>query len=162
MTEFSTGRLSGSQDRAASVFSTTKLFDDLPCVHRTWQHPGKCAYLHGYERSFEVEFACTTLEEGTGFVVDLGDLKEVRSLLQAQFDHTTLIASDDPEREVFERLDRSRVIDLRIMESTGMEGSAEWVYDTVNQYIRERTAGRVWVVAVTSRETRKNSVLLRG
>jgi 6-pyruvoyl tetrahydropterin synthase len=85
-----------SSDQAQSAFSTTKLFDDLPCVHRTWQHRGKCALLHGYERRFEIEFGCTTLAPDTGFVIDLGDLKETRALLERQFDHTTLIAADDP------------------------------------------------------------------
>jgi 6-pyruvoyltetrahydropterin/6-carboxytetrahydropterin synthase len=151
-----------SLDQAQPAFSTTKLFDDLPCVHRTWQHKGKCALLHGYERRFEIEFGCAALDPETGFVIDLGDLKEIRALLEGQFDHTTLIAADDPELPRFEELNRSGILDLRVMKSTGMEGAAVWVYDVVDRIIRERTADRVWVIRVTSRETRKNAVILRA
>ncbi|WP_079151869.1 6-pyruvoyl trahydropterin synthase family protein [Streptomyces sp. RTd22] len=143
-------------------FSVTKLFDDLPCTHRSWAHGGKCSFLHGYERSFEIEFGCGELEPKTGFVIDFGDLKEVRALLQAQFDHTTLIAADDPHRKLFEDLGRSGVIDLRIMDHTGMEGAAEWVHDRVAQLVGERTVGRVRVLRVVARESRKNAVVFRA
>jgi 6-pyruvoyltetrahydropterin/6-carboxytetrahydropterin synthase len=141
-------------------FHVRKLFDDLPCCHRSWAHHGRCFFLHGYERTFEVEFACTETEPGTGFVVDFSSLKTVRAALQRQFDHTTLIAADDPERDLFEMLADRGVIDLRIMDNTGMEGSAAWVFDTAERIVRQATAGRVWVSRVEARESRKNSVTL--
>ena len=141
-------------------FHVRKLFDDLPCCHRSWAHHGKCFFLHGYERTFEIEFACTETEPGTGFVVDFGSLKEVRAALQRQFDHTTLIAVDDPDRELFELLAKRGVIDLRIMDNTGMEGSAAWVLDTAERIVGTATSGRVWVSRVEARESRKNAVTL--
>jgi 6-pyruvoyltetrahydropterin/6-carboxytetrahydropterin synthase len=146
-------------DRAAA-FRVRKLFDDLPCCHRAWAHAGKCAFLHGYERSFEVEFGCAELEPGTGFVVDFGALAEVRAALQRQFDHTTLIAEDDPERALFEQLADRGVVDLRIMASTGMEGAAAWVLETANEIVCTASGGRVWVTRVEARECRKNAVTL--
>lgn len=143
-------------------FSVTKLFDDLPCAHRSWAHSGKCSFLHGYERSFEIEFGCGEVEPATGFVIDFSDLKGVRALLQDQFDHTTLVAADDPHRESFEELGRAGVIDLRIMDHTGMEGAAEWVYEQAGRLIRERTGGRVRVLRVVARESRKNTVVFRA
>ncbi|MEU6331250.1 6-carboxytetrahydropterin synthase [Streptomyces sp. NPDC047049] len=153
---------SGPLRHPSAGFTVTKLFDDLPCTHRSWAHDGKCAFLHGYERSFEIEFGCTELEPKTGFVVDFGDLKEVRALLQRQFDHTTLIAADDPYRDLFEELGRSGVIDLRIMDHTGMEGAAAWVHDQVNRLVHNRTVGRVCVLRVVARESRKNAVVFRA
>jgi 6-pyruvoyltetrahydropterin/6-carboxytetrahydropterin synthase len=147
-------------DSRAAAFRVRKLFDDLPCCHRSWAHQGKCAFLHGYERTFEVEFGCSELERGTGFVIDFGALKDVRSALQRQFDHTTLIAEDDPERGLFEQLAARGVIDLRIMASTGMEGSAAWVFDTAQRIVGTATGGRVWVTWVEARECRKNAVTL--
>lgn len=140
-------------------FSVVKLFDDLPCSHRSWAHGGKCAFLHGYERCFEIEFGCERLEAGTGFVVDFGELKQVRALLQEQFDHTTLVATDDPELELFEELARREVIDLRVMAHTGMEGAAEWAYEHVDCLIRDATGDRVRVTRVVARESRKNAVV---
>lgn len=147
---------------APARYTVTKLFDDLPCTHRSWAHSGKCAFLHGYERSFEIEFGCRELEPKTGFVVDFSQLKDVRALLQRQFDHTTLIAADDPQREVFEELGRLGVVDLRIMAHTGMEGAAEWVYDHADRLVRGRTLDRVRVLRVVARESRKNAVVLRA
>jgi 6-pyruvoyltetrahydropterin/6-carboxytetrahydropterin synthase len=152
----------GPLHHSPARFSVTKLFDDLPCTHRSWAHDGKCAFLHGYERSFEIEFGCSEVEPKTGFVVDFGDLKEVWVLLQNQFDHTTLIAADDPHRQLFEELEHVKIIDLRIMDHTGMEGAAEWVHEHVDRLIRERTAGRVRVLRVVARESRKNAVVFRA
>ncbi|NJC73094.1 6-carboxytetrahydropterin synthase [Planosporangium thailandense] len=146
--------------RPAADFRVRKLFDDLPCCHRSWAHGGKCAFLHGYERSFEIEFACAELDPATGFVVDFGDLKEVRRLLSDQFDHTTLVAENDPERELFEQLGRRGVVDLRIMANTGMEGAAEWALEHADRIVRDRTGGRVRVTRVCARESRKNAVTL--
>lgn len=149
------------QDEAPGAFRVTKLFDDLPCCHRAWAHPGRCALLHGYERSFSVEFACDELEPGTGFVVDFGDLKAVRRVLEDQFDHTTVIAESDPELPLFRELHERRIIDLRVMAHPGMEGAAQWVFAAADAVVRRRTDGRVRVVAVEARESRKNAVVYR-
>ena len=144
----------------AARFHVRKLFDDLPCCHRSWAHEGRGFFLHGYERSFEVEFACAEVEPGTGFVVDLRTLKAVRAALRHQFDHTTLIAEDDPHRDAFEMLAERGVIDLRIMDNSGMEGSAAWVFEAAERIIGLATSGRVWVSRVEARESRNHSVTL--
>lgn len=149
-----------SEPVTVRLFSVRKLFDDMPCVHRSWAHEGKCRFLHGYERSFTVEFVCSRLEEGTGFVVDFGGLKKVRALLEDQFDHTMIVAADDPYREIFEDLAAKGLVDLRIMPGAGMEAAAEWVFEEVNRLIAELTGNRVWVRSVEARESRKNAVLL--
>jgi 6-pyruvoyltetrahydropterin/6-carboxytetrahydropterin synthase len=122
-------------------FQMRKLFDNLPCCHRSWANQGKRFFLHGYERTFEIEFACAETESDT--VVDSSAVKEIRAALRYQFDHTTLIAADDPQRDLFELLAERGVIDLRIMDNTGMEGSAAWVFDTAEQIVGPATAGPV-------------------
>ncbi len=141
-------------------FHMRKLFDDLPCCHRTWANHGKRFFLHGYERTFEVEFACAETAPGTGLVVESSHLKEIRAALRYQFDHTTLIATDDPQRDLFELLAEQGVIDLRIMDNTGMEGSAAWVFDTAERIVGLATGGRVWVSRIKARESRNNVVTL--
>jgi 6-pyruvoyltetrahydropterin/6-carboxytetrahydropterin synthase len=139
-------------------FHMRKLFDDLPCCHRSWANQDKRFFLHGCERTFEIEFGCAEIEPGTGLVVDTGTLNEVRSALRYQFDHTTLIADDDPQRDLFELLAERGVVDLRIMDSTGMEGSAAWVFDTAERLVTLATGGRVWVSRIEARESRNNVV----
>jgi 6-pyruvoyl tetrahydropterin synthase len=139
-------------------FHMRTLFDNLPCCHRSWANHGKRFFLHGYDRTFEVEFGCAETEPGTGLVIDGNSLNEVGTPLRYQFDHTTLIAQDDPQRDLFELLAERGVIDLRIMDNTGMEGSAAWVFDTAERIVGLATGGRVWVSRIEARESRNNVV----
>ncbi|CAM4407499.1 6-pyruvoyl tetrahydropterin synthase [Mycobacterium basiliense] len=141
-------------------FHLNKRFSDLPCCHRSWSRHDKRVFLHGYELTFEIEFACTETETRTGLVVNNRCLNEVRAALQHQFDHTTLIAADDPQRNLFEQLAGEGVIDLRIMNATSMEGAAAWVFDTVEHIVAPATDGRVWVSRIAARESRNNVVTL--
>jgi 6-pyruvoyltetrahydropterin/6-carboxytetrahydropterin synthase len=141
-------------------YAVRKLFDDLPCTHRSWAHKGKCRFLHGYERSFEIEFVCSEREVATGFVIDFGGLKGVRELLEAQFDHTTIVARDDPDMALFEMFAAKGLVDLRVMDGSGMEAAAGWVMEHTDRLIREATGNRVWVSRVEARESRKNAVVL--
>ncbi|OMC54351.1 hypothetical protein A5745_00920 [Mycobacterium sp. IS-2888] len=135
-----------------------KMFDDLPCCYRSWANQGKRFFLHGYERTFEVEFAWAETEPET--VVDPGAVRVIRAALRYQFDHTTLIAAADPQRALFELLAERGVIDLRIMDDTGMEGSAAWVFDTAERIVSLATGGRVWVSRIKARERRNHVVTL--
>lgn len=141
-------------------FHMREQFDSLPCCHRSWTKAGKRFFLHGYERAFQIEFACAQTDPGTGLVLDPDVVEEIRSALRKQFDHTTLIAADDPERDLFELLAERGVIDLRIMDSTGMERSAAWVFDTVEGIVVRATQGRVWVSQIKARESHSNAVTL--
>ena len=135
-------------------FRMRALIDNLPCCHRSWAKQGKRAFLHGCERTFDIEFACADTEPGTGLVLNNNSLKEVRKALRYQFDHTTLIAEDDPERDLFELLADRGVIDMRIMDTTGMEGSVAWVFDTAERIVALATGGRVWVSRIEAYESR--------
>lgn len=89
-------------------------FDSLPCCHRSWANHGKPYFPHGDERTFEIEFACAETEPGSGLVVESSSVMEIRSALRYEFDHTTLIARDDPQRDLFEMLAERGVIDPRL------------------------------------------------
>lgn len=141
-------------------FHLRKRFADLPCCYRSWARQGKHVYLHGYELTFDIEFACAETELGPNVVLNNRHLKDVRSVLRRQFDHTTLIAADDPQIALFEVLAERGVIDLRIMISTGMQAAAAWVFDTVDSIVFEATKGRVWVSRVLARESRNNVITL--
>jgi 6-pyruvoyltetrahydropterin/6-carboxytetrahydropterin synthase len=72
-------------------------------------------------------------------------------------DHTTIIAQDDPYLENFKQMDKDGIIQLRIMESVGCERFAEYLYKTINDFLREETAGRVKAVKVEVYEHERNS-----
>lgn len=141
------------------VFKSTKRFKGFPCTHRQWKADSHCRFVHGYSREFYFEFACNNLT-AEKWVMDFGGLKEVKSWLEYMFDHTFLVASDDPYLETFQKLDKEGVIQLRVLPNAGMEGTAEYVYEEVSQMIKKMTNGRVWITKVEVRENEKNSAYL--
>lgn len=137
-------------------YTSTKRFIGYPCTHRQWKADSHCKYVHGYSREFYFEFAANELSEEF-WVMDFGGLKEVKKWLAHMFDHTFLIAQDDPYLENFQKMNEDGIIQLRVMPNPGMEGTAKFVYDHVNELIHKSTNGRVWVTKVEVRENEKNS-----
>lgn len=141
-------------------FTSTKKFTGFPCTHRQWRAESHCRFVHGYSREFYFEFACNerTVE---GWVVDFGGLKEVKEMLEYNFDHTFLASQDDPELSTWKELDKKGIIQLRILPNPSMEGTAEWLYQVVNKMVKEKTKNRAWVTLVEVRENEKNSAIFR-
>ena len=138
------------------TFTSSKTFSGFPCAHRRWRHEGHCAHIHGYDRTFIIWFAADERTEN-GFVMDFGALKPVRAWLEAHFDHTLLVDSDDPLLPELRRLEAQGACKLVTFDDVGMEGSAQFVYEWVNPWVQAQTAGRVWVASVEVRENQKNS-----
>jgi len=139
-------------------FQSTKTFTGLPCAHRQWRDEGHCRFIHGYERTVSFVFGCSELDE-KGWVVDFGDLKDVRQWLEELMDHTLLINADDPELPLFRQMHERGIVDLRVLPSVGMEGTARYVYEHVDALVRAKTGGRCRVMKVECRENAKNSGL---
>ena len=140
----------------ASYFTSTKTYRNLPCAHRQWRHEGHCAFVHGYSREFVFSFASNELDE-RGWVVNFGGLGELKEFLEHWFDHTLIIAEDDPLINEFKNLESKGACDLRIMKSSSIEFSAEFVYKFTNQLIERITKNRAWCYQVEVRENDKNS-----
>ncbi len=139
-------------------FISTKRFIGYPCTHRQWRAKSHCRYVHGYSRSFYMEFESSELTEEM-WVMDFGGLKEVKKWLEHMFDHTFLVAEDDPELSRFKVLDDEGIIQMRVLPNAGMEGSAKFVYDEVNKLISKQTKERVWITRVEVRENENNSAI---
>lgn len=137
-------------------FRSTKTFFGFPCCHRQPTHQGHCKYLHGYERTFIMWFACTELTREC-FVADFGALKEVRSWLEYMFDHTCLINEDDPEMATFQMLAERQIINLRVLPNVSMEATSKFVLEHVNEIMAKQTRQRAWCYRVETRENKKNS-----
>jgi 6-pyruvoyltetrahydropterin/6-carboxytetrahydropterin synthase len=73
------------------------------------------------------------------------------------FDHTCLVAEDDPGINGFKTMDGLGVVQLRLLPAVGAEQFAKFIYDKVNPFIIEETAGRVKVSKVEFMENNKNS-----
>lgn len=94
--------------------------------------PGCCA-LHGYALSFYIEFECETLD-ARNWVVDFGSLRPFKEFLQETFDHTMLVALDDPHFEVFENLHNMGLAKMVGVEATGCEALSKFLVEYLNEY----------------------------
>ena len=128
----------------------------LSAAFRQWRAESHCKYLHGYSLEFEFEFGAEKLDE-KNWVVDFGGLKDLEAWLRRNFDHKTLVASDDPKLTEFKTLNDNGVIDMVVVESTGAEMFAKMAMEYSSKMIQDNYGERCWVESVTVREHGANS-----
>ena len=148
-------------------FLSTKVFDGFSCVFRQWRAEGThCKYLHGYGVSFKVWFVGELDEKN--WVWDFGGMKRAKGTIDGMnpkawmdymFDHTTVMAEDDPYLEEFKEMDKKGIIQLRVIPYVGAERFAEYVYNKLNTFVQTETEGRVKVMRVEFMEHGKNSAI---
>ena len=144
------------------MLSSSKTFIGYPCAHRRWAHKGHCALVHGYSRSFKVWFGAERLEADVGFVMDFGGLKPIKAWLEDKFDHTLLLDEADPLLPKFRELEELGACKLTVLPDVGMEGTAQYVFDYIDQWVKSETGGRVFVISVECRENEKNSAVYQA
>ena len=148
-------------------FQSTKIFDGFSTVFRQWRADGThCQFLHGYGISFKITFEGELDEKN--WVWDFGGMKRAKGTIDGMnpkawmdymFDHTTIVAKDDPYVFTFQELHDCGVIQLRVIPATGAEQFAKYIYDKVNEFVLEETNNRVRVTQVEFKEHNKNSAI---
>ena len=73
------------------------------------------------------------------------------------FDHTLIVAEDDPFLEAFKQMEESEVAQVRVIPATGAEKFAEYIYTKLNSFVQTETEGRVRVTKVKFAEHGKNA-----
>lgn len=152
-----------------SKFQSTKLFDGYSTVFRQWRADGThCRFLHGYGVSFRVWFEGEL--DHRNWVWDFGGMKRAKGTIDGMnpkawmdymFDHTTVVAEDDPFLEGFKKMYIDNIIQLRIIPAVGAEQFAKYIYDKVNAFVLEETEGRVKVAQVEFMEHNKNTAIYK-
>ncbi len=148
-------------------FQSTKVFDGFSCVFRQWKAEGThCRFLHGYGVSFKVWFEGEL--DKKNWVWDFGGMKRANGTIDGMnpkawmdymFDHTTLIAEDDPYLEGWKAMDHHGLIQLRVIPHVGAERFAEFVFNKINDFVKAETDNRVRVTKVEFMEHNKNSAI---
>ena len=129
--------------------TSSKLIELGSTAFRQPRADSHCRYIHGYQLKAEVTFACNELDNNN-WVFDFGGLTDLKHIYKTQFDHTLVVASDDPEIELLKELSARGLAQLRIMTGgVGIERFAEWCFKTADSFVDEATNGRVWVESVT-------------
>ncbi len=146
-------------------FQSSKVFDGFSTVFRQWKAADThCRFIHGYGISFKVYFEGEL--DARNWVWDFGGMKRAKTQISGMspkewmsfmFDHTMIIAEDDPEVEAFKQMDAAGVAQVRIIPATGAEKFAEYIYNKLNIFVKEETEGRVRVTKVTFMEHGKNA-----
>jgi 6-pyruvoyltetrahydropterin/6-carboxytetrahydropterin synthase len=151
-------------------YQSTKLFDGFSCVFRQWRAEGThCKYIHGYGISFRVWFEGELDERN--WVWDFGGMKRAKGTIDGlnpkawmdyMFDHTMIIAEDDPFIESFKLMGQAGAAQIRILPAVGAEKFAEYIYSKLQAFVSEETAGRVNVVRVEFLENGRNTAIYEG
>ena len=151
-------------------FQSTKVFDGFSTVFRQWKaDETHCRFLHGYGVSFKIWFEGDL--DHRNWVWDFGGMKRAKGQIDGMspkewmdymFDHTFIVADDDPFKESFLKMNEAGVAQVRIVPAVGAEQFAKFIYDKVNTFIFPETEGRVKVTKVEFREHAKNSAIYIG
>jgi len=154
------------------MYRVTKTYGHDLGLTSTFRQPkaqSHCRFIHGYALSFKLTFECADGERcENGWVINFGGLKPLKEWLCHMFDHTTLIAQDDPALHLFEDLNvdkmHGKLIDLRIVPAVGCEAFARLVYERVSFMLQNRELGdtRARIVEVEVREHGANSAIYRA
>jgi 6-pyruvoyltetrahydropterin/6-carboxytetrahydropterin synthase len=141
----------------AKFYSTKTYGNDrgLSCCFRQWRAThSHCSTLHGYSIGIKLIFECETLDD-KNWGMDFGGLKEFKTWADYMFDHTLIIAQDDPYLEFFRKMswmghppqsgisnhhevkphERGAICDLRIVEGVGCEMFAKLCYDKMAELL---------------------------
>lgn len=144
------------------AYYSTKNYDHnegLSCAFRQWRAThSHCRLIHGYALAVKFTFGCKKLDD-RNWVQDFGGLKDIKKWLKHMFDHTLVVAEDDPEIERFRELEKNDIVDLRIIPAVGCEKFSEFIYNYVAKIIKDESQGRVWLDSVEVREHGANSAI---
>jgi len=156
------GGVASAEASGTVIYRSTKTYDHsegLSCCFRQWRAgESHCRFLHGYALAFHFVFATRTLDE-RNWCLDFGGLKPVRAWLHEGFDHTVLVAADDPHFAEFQRLKALGLVDIRVLPAVGCEAIARYAFAWVARFVTQETNGRVWLESVEVREHAGNSAI---
>ncbi len=138
----------------AKFYSTKTYGNDrgLSCCFRQWRAThSHCSTLHGYSIGIKLIFECDTLDE-KNWCMDFGGLKQFKAWADHMFDHTLVVAEDDPMLDFFKHMneivdidskdhlsklpyERGALCDLRIVPGVGCEMFAKMAYDKMAELL---------------------------
>lgn len=146
--------------------STKEWVDAFPCAYRQFRTDSHCRQIHGYSFTIKVFFGTNSLD-ARNFAADYGGVKDLKSFLEGLFDHTLLVAQDDPDMDLFQEIARRKVAKLTVLPNLGCESLADMLYKYINGvYIPDSwgqgESERLWCYRVEVRETQSNMAFREG
>lgn len=165
--------------KVVSKFYSTKTYGNdrgLSCCFRQWRAThSHCSTIHGYAIGIKLVFGCESLDD-KNWVMDFGGLKEFKAWAEYMFDHTLVVAKDDPLLSYFEEMsrivnmgapdpnskvphERGAVCDLRIVDGVGCEMFAKLCHEKMTEILCNKGNSRVYVKSAEVFEHAGNSAI---
>lgn len=101
--------------------------------HRAESH---CNRLHGYALAVTLTFQASELDV-RNWVVDFGSLKCLKGWLEGTFDHTLLVAEDDPMKHALFGLGAVGLAKVIEVPATGCEAFAKLIFDAAMVWLQD-------------------------
>ena len=127
------------------------------CAFRQWSANSHCKNLHGYSLGFKIVLESPTLDINN-WVYDFGNFSFLDKWLTENFDHTLLIAKDDPEFDLLMSLN-NRAAKVIVLEKVSCESFAEMTYKFIE---KELASKNINVVSVDVSEHGSNAASYLG
>jgi 6-pyruvoyltetrahydropterin/6-carboxytetrahydropterin synthase len=146
--------------------STKEYYDSFPCAYRQYKADSNCRLIHGYSFNMKFYFGADSLD-ARNWVADYGSLRDLKKILEDQFDHTLLVSESDPHLDWYKEAQSRGIAKLTILPTLGCEGLADMIYRYVNGvYIPDHwgtgESDRLWCFRVEVRETQSNCAWREG
>lgn len=134
----------------------------LSCCFRQWKAKSHCNLLHGYALQVHIDFECYLVDD-KNWCVDFGSLKPFKAWLEQIFDHTTLVAFDDPNMDWYNQAISRNMINMIIVPATGCEAFSKLIYEWLSAWLESQPeySKRVYIERVIVSEHSGNSGFTR-
>ena len=164
--DMSTVTLGSKEPRTYKYNSTKEYVDKFPCAYRQYKADSHCNVIHGYSFTMRFFFGTDHLDV-RNWVADYGGMGELKKFLDDMFDHTLLVAEDEPELEFYKEMEKRKLAKLTVLPKLGCEGLSDMLYKYVNGvFIPDMwgpgEAERLWCFRVEVRETQTNMAYRQG
>jgi 6-pyruvoyltetrahydropterin/6-carboxytetrahydropterin synthase len=147
------------------MFHSTKTYGHeigLSACFRQHRAESHCRLLHGYALAVKFVFAAEELDV-RNWVVDFGSLKSLKGWLEDTFDHTLLVAYDDPMKQELLKLSTLKIANVVIVDATGCEAFAKLIHGAAKVWLKDNGySPRVWLQSVEVKEHGANSAVYYG
>tara|TARA_B100000886_G_scaffold213103_1_gene147665 strand:- start:3372 stop:3803 length:432 start_codon:yes stop_codon:yes gene_type:complete len=127
------------------------------CAFRQWSANSHCKNIHGYSLGFKIVLESPTLDINN-WVYDFGNFTFLDKWLTDNFDHTLLIAKDDPEFDLLMSLN-NRTAKIIVLEKVSCESFAEMTYKFIEKELANKN---IKVVSVDVSEHGSNAASYLG
>lgn len=145
------------------IYGSTKTYTHsigLSCAFRQWRAQSHCRFIHGYALEVKLTFQALKTDEN-GWVVDFGDMKEIKSWLEGTFDHKLIVAESDPHYAFYSVLSSMNIAQCVYLPEVGCENFAEYIAEYVRKWVDFKYGDRVQLGEVEVREHGGNSAFVQ-